>query len=137
MSGRYKSPKGTHNQKNYRTPPTPHQIRRQRARALTKHLATLVEHFPEYRLVIEDALSLVRYQTNRGLVLHAIRLGVKTVAEMQTATNLARPELRRYLNDLIESNILVTSKHHSKDPKGGPPTIHYRIKDAEETEPQR
>jgi len=104
---------------------TPHQIRRQRARALAKHLATLARHFPEFQHLIEDPLLLLQHQSNRALVLHAIHMGAWKVREIQTETKLPLTEIQRLLKTLVESKIIFTTTRKDQNEEGGRPTVLY------------
>jgi hypothetical protein len=123
---RYKPPTGDHNQRHSkRTVPTPHQRRRQRARALAKHLATLSQHFPEFSHLIQDPLLLLEHQSNRALVLHAIHTGAWKIREIQTETRLPIAKLQPILKVLLESNIIFTTTEKDDNEKGGRPALLY------------
>lgn len=129
---RYKTPIGTHNlihpkrtdKKPFATR-TSHQVRRQRAQALAKHLETLSSHYPEYAHLIQDPLLILEQQTQRALVLHAIHEGAWTIEEIQRETRLPRQKVRTIIEALVQASILFTTSRKHRDEDGGRPVLMY------------
>lgn len=104
---------------------TPHQKRRQRARALARRLTTLAKHFPEFSHLIEDPLLVLQYQSNRALVLHAIHTGAWTIEAITRETRLSRQKVQTVLDALVHAKIILTAPCKEENTNGGRPRLLY------------
>jgi response regulator of citrate/malate metabolism len=101
--------------------------RRKEANALAKRIHTLTKKFPGFKFLLEDVLLSLRHQTTRSLVLHRIHIGYWTVEQLTRETKLPESEVRRILEELVQAQIVFTTKHKYDTDKGGRPEIMYQL----------